>query len=418
MLQSVNNYLQTNVKLSRNSLTTPTHPPPNSHPTPTQLPLWRFQKIFVPLPTMKKTHFIGRNSSLHVPSSIVSLIFQSFTMGQVTSLYGKTMGKIGSIVFSTSGGKTIAREYNPHVANPNTMAQVNQRARMKLMSQLSASLAPVIAIRKEGLTSARNKFVQKNFGASYASEGVAQISYENVQLTSGNAGLPQAKWVGEADSGTPTIFPFFTDEPSTNISRVIWCLFRKTDEGKLEYVSSQIVSRRNAPVTGRYFQGQFAGVAWNDDTNKLGANYVIYAYGMSDTSERATAQYGNLNVQNATDIARLVATRTISFSDYQFTQTRGTSANSGEEQSTDVPVGSARVFVTALGEGGTVSGGGVFEVGTQVTVTATPAAQYAFRAWVKNGTSQVVSTSATYTFTLNEQTDLIAQFDFVGNETL
>lgn len=339
-------------------------------------------------------------------------------MGKVTSLYGKTNGKIGSIVFSTSGGYTIAREYNPHVANPNTMAQVNQRARMKLMSQLSASLAPVIAIRKEGLTSARNKFVQKNFGASYASEGVAQISYENVQITSGNSGLPQVKWLVGTEFDSPRLYAFFSDEPSTNIARVVWCLFRKTDEGKLEFVSSQITSVRTIQGSNRYFQVYFEGVSVLEKSSNLGANYVLYAYGMSDTSERATAQYGNLNVQNATDIARLVATRSISFSDYQFTQTRGASANSGDSQSTDVPVGSARVFVTALGEGGSVSGGGVFEIGTQVTVTATPNAQYAFRAWVKNGSSQVVSTSATYTFTLNEQTDLIAQFDFVGNETL
>lgn len=331
-------------------------------------------------------------------------------MGKVTSLYGKTTGKIGSIVFATSGGETIAREYNPHVANPNTMAQVNQRARMKLMSQLSASLAPVVAMRKEGLTSARNKFVQRNFGASYASGGIAQISYENVQLTSGNAGLPQIKWVAETDDGND-LYAFFSDEPSANISRVVWCLFRKTDEGKLEFVTSQIASTRTAPVANRYFQVRFENVIMSGSEAVLGANYVLYAYGMSDTSESATAHYGELNVQSATDIARLVATRTISFQDYQFTQTRGASANSGESQSTDVPVGSARVFVTALGDGGTVSGGGTFQIGSQVTVTATAAAGYSFRAWVKNGTSQVVSTSASYTFTLNEQTDLVATFD-------
>lgn len=339
-------------------------------------------------------------------------------MGKVTSLYGKTMGKIGSIVFSTSGGQTIAREYNPHVANPNTMAQINQRARMKLMSQLSASLSPVIAMRKEGLTSARNKFVQKNFGASYASQGVAQISYENVQLTSGNSALPQIKWEAQTDTDIPTLAAFFSDEPSTNISRVVWCLFRKTDEGKLELVTSIITSARGASGGTRFFQADFLNIPLNETTLALEYDYVIYAYGMSDTSERATARYGNLSVQSATDIARLIATRTISFEDYQFSQTRGASANRGDQQSTDVPAGSARVYVTALGEGGTVSGGGVFQIGTQVTVTATPAAQYAFRAWVKNGSSQVVSTSATYKFTLNEQTDLIAQFDFVGNETL
>lgn len=339
-------------------------------------------------------------------------------MGKVTSLYGKTTGKIGSIVFSTSGGETIAREYNPHVANPNTIAQVNQRARMKLMSQLSAALAPVVAMRKEGLTSARNKFVQRNFGASYASGGIAQISYENVQLTSGNAGLPQVKWSASADDEVPTLYAYFTDEPSTNISRVVWCLFRKTDEGKLEFVSSKIVSERYiAGVTGRFFGATFQNIIMNNNS-QLGANYVLYAYGMSDTSESATARYGNLNVQNATDIARLVATRTISFEDYQFTQTRGASANSGSEQSTDVPVGSARVFVTALGQGGTVSGGGTFQIGSQVTVVATPASGWTFRNWLYNGTNLIASTSASYTFTLNEQTDLIAVFDGGGNDSL
>lgn len=339
-------------------------------------------------------------------------------MGKVTSLYGKTTGKIGSIVFSTSGGETIAREYNPHVANPNTMAQVNQRARMKLMSQLSAALAPVVAMRKEGLTSARNKFVQRNFGASYASGGVAQISYENVQLTSGNAGLPQIKWVLVTEGAVPTIEAFFSEEPSASVSRVVWCMFRKTDEGKLEFVSSKISSSRTGVITNRFFEADFEGVSVPQEQSVLGANYVFYAYGMSDTSESATARYGNLNVQNATDIARLVASRTISFEDYQFTQTRGASANSGEGQSTDVPVGSARVFVTALGQGGTVTGGGTFEIGTQVTVVATPASGWTFQRWVYNGTNLTASTSASYTFTLNEQTDLVAVFDGGGNDSL
>lgn len=331
-------------------------------------------------------------------------------MGKVTSLYGKTTGKIGSIVFSTSGGETIAREYNPHVANPNTQAQVNQRARMKLMSQLSAALARVIVMRKEGLTSARNKFVQRNFSASYASEGVAQISYENVQLTSGNAGLPQLKWAIGPSGEDNALFAYFTNEPSASIARVVYCFFRKTDEGKLEYLSSVISSTRNSANEGRYFEVSLVGVQLNIETGYLAENYVIYAYGMSDTSERATAQYGNLNVQNATDIARLVATRTISFEDYQFTQTRGATASQGEGQSQDVPAGSARVFVTALGTGGSVSGGGVFAIGSTVQVKATPASGYVFDRWIYNGTNTTASTSANYSFTLNEQTDLVAVF--------
>lgn len=337
-------------------------------------------------------------------------------MGQVTSLYGKTQGKIGSIVFSTSGGKTIAREYNPHVANPNTMPQINQRARMKLMSQLSAALAPVIVMRKEGLTSARNKFVQRNFENTYASEGIAQVSYENVQLTSGNAGLPSIGWILEGDGIPMPLLVYLTDEPSSTISRIVYCLFQKTDEGKLAFVTSIIVSQRGDGSNHGYFEGNFEGLAQNE--SGLTKNYVIYAYGMSDTSEKASAKYGNLNVQNGTDIARLVATRTISFEDYQFTQTRGTSANSGQGESESVPDGSARVFVTALGDGGSVSGGGVFEIGQQVTVVATPAAGYDFVRWAYNGSNTTASTSASYTFTLNGQVDLVAIFQIHTNDTL
>lgn len=339
-------------------------------------------------------------------------------MGKVTSLYGKTQGKIGSIVFSTSGGYTIAREYNPHVANPNTMPQINQRARMKLMSQLSAALSPVIVMRKEGLTSARNKFVQRNFENTYASGGIAQVSYENVQLTSGNTGLPSISWNLSPDVQAPAIRLFFKDEPSASISRVVWCLFRKTDEGKLEYISSFISTQRLIEGFNGFFLGGFENVSMDAGTGNLAANYVIYAYGMSDTSESATAKYGNLNVQNGTDIARLVASRTISFEDYQFTQTRGTSANAGSAESEVVPAGSARVFVTALGDGGSVSGGGVFVIGNQVTVVATPATGYDFVRWAYNGSNTTASTNASYTFTLNGQTDLVAIFEVHTNETL
>lgn len=331
-------------------------------------------------------------------------------MGKVTSLYGKTTGKIGSIVFATSGGETIAREYNPHVANPNTQAQVNQRARMKLMSQLSAALAPVIVMQKEGLISKRNKFTSKNFKASYALNGEAQITYENVQITEGNTSLPALVAEGIAAEGAFALGVGLIANPSVAISRVVYCLFRKTAEGKLEFVDSQIITSRSSVTPSIYFQASWTGLAV--------AEYVVLAYGMSDTSERASAQYGNLNVSTASDLARLVATRSISYQDYQFTQTRGiTIASDGTAVLPEQP-GKVRVYVTALGQGGTVTGGGSYAPGTSVTVEATAANGYVFRNWIKNGTSQVVSTANPYTFTVQEQTDLVATFDVQSNDTL
>lgn len=338
-------------------------------------------------------------------------------MAKQTSLFGKISGKLGAVVFSTSGGETISREYNPHVSNPSTPLQVNQRARMKLMSQLSACLAPVIAMRKDGLVSARNRFVKRNFNYSYAAEGVAQVSYENVQLTSGNAGLPSIAWTTRTGTDDDGLVAYFEVEPGVNISRVVWCFFKKTDEGKLEFLESQISTERNTQGGEGYFSVTFKKALIDSDLGKLTADYVIYAYGMSDTSEAATTRYGNLNVQSATDIANLLSTRTISYEDYQFTQTRGTSANRGSGESSAVPAGSARVFVTPLGNG-TVSGAGTFQIGSSVTVTATPTNNATFVGWRINGQTNYISRQANYTFTLAQQIDLIAVFEGGGNDSL
>lgn len=331
-------------------------------------------------------------------------------MAKQTSLFGKVSGKLGAVVFSTSGGETISREYNPHVANPSTQAQVNQRARMKLMSQLSAALSPVLAMTKDGLVSQRNKFTKINFPASYALNGTAQITYENVQITEGNTALPAITALGVVDSNKLTIDAGFTQAPTATINRVVYCLFRKSNEGKLEYVLSQIVSERILPDNQVFFDVVFQ--------NLPVAEYVIFAYGMSDTNERATASYGNLNVVTASDLARLVATRAISFSDYQFTQTRAITIASDGTAVQPEQSGNLRVYATALGDGGTVSGGGSFAPGASVTLTATPATGYRFVRWVKNGTSQTISTANPYTFNVQEQTDLVAIFELGGQDSL
>lgn len=338
-------------------------------------------------------------------------------MAKQTSLFGKISGKLGAVVFSTSGGETISREYNPHVANPNTDAQINQRARMKLMSQLSACLAPVIAMQKDGLVSVRNKFVKRNFESCYSVNGQAQISYENVQLTQGNSGLPRIEYGVTAAVTGKGLVTFFSEAPNVQIARVVWCLFKKTEEGKLSFVQSKVITERLQQGSSLYFINTFDLVLMDDTTETLTADYVIYAYGMIDASERASAQYGNLNVNTATDIADLLTSRRISYMDYQFTHTRGTSANRGTSQSSQIPAGSARVFVTALGSG-TVSGGGTFELGTSVTVVATPGTNATFVGWKINGQQNYISRQASYTFTLNQQTDLVAVFEGGGNDSL
>lgn len=318
-------------------------------------------------------------------------------MGKSTSIWGKTSGKVGALVYAVSGGETIVREYNPNVANPSTQAQVNQRAKMKLMSQLSASLAPVIAMTKEGLVSKRNKFTKFNFENCSAVNGIAQITYENVQLTEGSLGLPTIIAQRAQESGVTIQL---AEDASDAVSRVVYIMYRKTAEEKLQLVSSVIVNAAGAngtfPATLPYTEGDI----------------ILYAYGMRDTNENASAKYGSLQVANAVDVARLTAVRRISTEDYQFTQTRGTTMFSGESEITDVPEGSARVFVTALG-GGTVTGGGVYEIGKTVQVAAITPTGKRFVNWKINGTDTIVSTDSIYSFTLEGMTDLIATFEDV-----
>src|SRR5205807_849926 len=58
--------------------------------------------------------------------------------------------------------------------------------------------------------------------------------------------------------------------------------------------------------------------------------------------------------------------------------------------------------------GGTVAGGGTFASGSSDTVTATPSSGNTFANWTENGT--VVSTAASYTFTLTGNRNLVANF--------
>ena len=64
--------------------------------------------------------------------------------------------------------------------------------------------------------------------------------------------------------------------------------------------------------------------------------------------------------------------------------------------------------VTATAENGTVTGAGEYKHGTEATLVATPNTGYAFVNWKKG--EDVVSSEASYTFTVTANTDLVATF--------
>lgn len=64
-------------------------------------------------------------------------------------------------------------------------------------------------------------------------------------------------------------------------------------------------------------------------------------------------------------------------------------------------------------EGGTVAGGGQFAFGAEVTVTALANSGFTFDHWSYNGNT--LSTSPTYTFTMEGSRDLVANFVYTGS---
>lgn len=314
---------------------------------------------------------------------------------KLNGISGTGNGKLGSMVFKTVAGQQVVSQYQPRVSNPSTEDQVNQRAKLKLMSQVAAAMAPVIAIPRNGLKSSRNLFISRNFEQAIANEGVAQVTYENLQLTNGNAGLAAITASRDASTG---IVVKLAEDSSNAVSRVIYILYEKTSQAKLQFVDSVIA---NNPGNDGKFQASLQYTA---------GDIVLFAYGMRDLNSQASARYGNYVAEDGQDIAKLVMNRSLSTQDYQFTETRGTSIYGSGSGTVVVGNDQARVFLTPSGNG-TVSGAGVFDIGSSVTVVATPAAGYRFVAWRNNGSSQNLSTNATYTFTLNGQTDLIAVFE-------
>ena len=74
-------------------------------------------------------------------------------MGKSVNVIGTIRGKVGSMVFSKGpSGSTIMKAYQPQVANPRTMPQLAQRAKVVMVGKLS-KLIPIEALSGLGMGS-------------------------------------------------------------------------------------------------------------------------------------------------------------------------------------------------------------------------------------------------------------------------
>lgn len=81
---------------------------------------------------------------------------------KLNGLVGGGTGKLGNSVFSQNAGRTIVRQYQSEVKNPNTARQQNSRARFTMAGVIAKLFAQALAIGRPrvGALTSRNQFTK------------------------------------------------------------------------------------------------------------------------------------------------------------------------------------------------------------------------------------------------------------------
>lgn len=239
------------------------------------------------------------------------------TMAKIYGINGVITGKLGAAVYAVRNGEQISRQYQPVVANPSTPAQVRARAKLKLLSQMSAIMAPVIAIPRRGAVTSRNLFLKRNYAFATYTDNHADVTLQSVQLTESVIALGDFQTVRR---DTNTIIANLN--PSTvegAIDRVVYALFAKMSDQSLEFAGSAVVSEPGSRNT------------WEANLPLRTEEVVIYAYGIRDNSEDARTRFGNLETATAESVAKLLVTSVLTSSDVTLTKTIGTTMAAASE---------------------------------------------------------------------------------------
>lgn len=223
---------------------------------------------------------------------------------KLNGFVGKGSGKLGASVFAISGGEQIVRQYNPQVSNPNTAAQIEQRSKLKLMSQLAADLAPTIAFKKEGLVSSRNKFISANIGSVDIEGTEAKVIMSDLDLTGGSIAFPS---ISTGDGGAVQL----GEAAPASVEQVVYACYKMDSTDQLSLVEQKVVTE---PGSGRLFATTFANIP---------SDGVIFGYGIAGDGAKISAKYDNYVVNTNDDNAILEYVKAVTASGATLTKTSG-----------------------------------------------------------------------------------------------
>lgn len=215
---------------------------------------------------------------------------------KLNGFVGKGSGKLGSSVFAISGGEQIVRQYNPQVSNPQTDAQVAQRAKLKLMSQVAAALASIIGFTKKGLVSARNQFIAANIPYVTFENDAAKLMVGDITLTGSAMAFPEITAVAGAGN---TASVNLSSAAAENVDGVLYAAVKETDDQRFEVVAKTLVTTAGVDRT---FGGSLSGIT---------TDVYIFAYGLIGINNAAAVKYEDYVTDSSLNKATVDVVRSI-----------------------------------------------------------------------------------------------------------
>lgn len=208
---------------------------------------------------------------------------------------GKGTGKLGASVWVVRNGKQIVREYREKVTNPNTPAQVGQRAKFKLLTQLSAVVAGAGMFFRNlnAGESMRNAFMRANMSAvTLAPAGdVALLNVSAVALTDGHTTAPSATY----NRTTGILNVDLSSANMTDIMGVGYAVITLPDVGRVIGYSARAEKADAATSI------EVTIIAPPAMVNKT--NVLVWGYRFADAAARA--KYESIAASETTDVISL-----------------------------------------------------------------------------------------------------------------
>lgn len=201
-------------------------------------------------------------------------------MAKVYGVQGNLSGKIANTIYAVVKGVNVARAYNPSPANPSTEGQIESRAKLKLLSQMAKTLAPLIAFRPQGLVSSRNLFTKANYESVDYSNDVASLEMSDVDLTGGVVSLGKLSATVTEGQLVATIV-----DAAEGVRSVIFGGVAVSGQGAIHVFPIKIAQYNPATPT-QFTSGDIDVVGWE--------NIHVFAYGIRFNDDNEYAKYASM----------------------------------------------------------------------------------------------------------------------------